>query len=293
MRPTPPWQQDVILWQMQLPNDRPWRRHDSLQGKFHNEYPDDLEVLFGDVVTGKSERMWVGVIAFDEKCSEYLGVLLNSPDLIRTIREGDNVAFTVPHGVPYPVALAIADNYRKAGLPPMSPLAYFDAMADGLNQYRRGSFGHNPPGIESAIGYLRRAEELITDETDATSKFYRHFFLARCYAEKYETLAAIAEFQNAVSYRPADEDAQMGLLAEYSVLAHNHDARIAAQGWAERFRAQLSVVRERFPPDSDGNKMLDELRAEAEIFDPEHPLTEEERRSIRSIGAGTFRWKVK
>jgi hypothetical protein len=175
----------------------------------------------------------------------------------------------------------------------MSPLAYFDAMADGLNQYRQGSFGHNLPAIKSAIGHLRRAEELITGETDATSKFYRHFFLARCYAESYETRAAIAEFQRAVSHRPADEDAQMGLLAEYSVLAHSRDPRIAAQGWAERFRDQASLVRERFPPDFDGNRMLDELRAEAEISDPKHQLTEEERRAIRNVGAGTFRWKMK
>jgi hypothetical protein len=237
--------------------------------------------------------MWVRVISFDERSREYLGVLLNSPDLIHTIQGGDNVAFRVPYGAPYPIALAIAYNYREAGLPPMSPPAFFDGMAEGLNQYRRGSFGHNPPGIESAVGHFRRAEELITSETDAASKFYRHFFLARCYAEKYETLAAIAEFQDAVLYRPADEDAQMGLLAEYSVLAHSRDPRIDSEGWAGRFRTQVSVVRERFPPDSDGNKMLDELRAEAEIFDPEHHLTEEERRAIRNIGAGTFRWKVK
>jgi hypothetical protein len=86
MRSTPPWRQDVVLWQMQLGSGRPRRRHDSLQGKFHVEYPDDLEIVFGDAVAGTSERMWVGVIAFDEKCGEYLGVLLNSPDLIGTIR---------------------------------------------------------------------------------------------------------------------------------------------------------------------------------------------------------------
>src|SRR5579862_3135151 len=99
----PPWRQSVILWQMQLPNDSSWRRHGSLQGKFNTEYPDDLEVFFRDFVAGRSERMWVRVISFDQRSLEYLGVLLNSPDLIRANQEGDNVAFTLPQGTPYPV----------------------------------------------------------------------------------------------------------------------------------------------------------------------------------------------
>jgi hypothetical protein len=291
-----PWRKDIILWPSQLPGDQSWRRHDRLQGRFHRDDPDDLEVVFRNRAGGRDERMWVGVIAYQAGPPEYLGILLNSPVLIGTIRQGDNVAFTFPEAAPYPLAVAMDGDYRRAGLPPMAPPAFRDAMADGLNQYRQGAFGHNQAGIAAAVESFVRAEGVMTNETDEASRFARHFFLARCYAEQYHTLEAIREFQRAVTYRPDDEDAQMGLLAEYSVLAHRGPDKLPIgnpEYWAQQFETQVSVVKRRFSPEADGNRIIDELFSGEVPEEERRSLRKEQRDALHRIGPGSFRWKTK
>lgn len=295
----PPWRRDVILWSMQLSSDNHgWRRHEGLSERFHPEYPDDLEVLFPDPRTGESELMWVSTIAFDSTSGEYLGVLLNSPEIIPSLRAGDNVSFHIPDTAPYPVAVEVGDDYRRAGLPTMLPPPFFDAICEALNHYRQGNFGHNPPGIDAAIAHFRRSESLATRETDDAARYVLHFFLARCLAEKHQTLEAIAEFERAAELRPLDEDARMGLLAELSVMAHTPPENLKAgspEVWTRRFETEVAAMRERFPPDAQSNRMLDDLLGGDGHgwFDGARELTTEERALIRRIGAGPFRWKMK
>jgi hypothetical protein len=289
----PPWRREVILWKAQIPGDSPWRRHEDLQGKLHPEYPDDLEVLFRKAATEKYESMWVRVIAFDPASREYLGILLNSPYDVPTIEEGDNVAFGVVLGAPHPVAVAFGGSYRRAGLPNMSPPAFFEAMAEALNQYRQGGFGHNPPGIEAGIAHFSRSKTLVTDETGDAAKFYLHFFIALCFAEKYETLAAVDEFRQAISLRPDDEDAQMGLLAELSVLVNNPPETLPkgdSETWVRQFEAQVATMRSRFPREAGFNKFIDNFLSDNPATGD---MTSEQRARAKRVGTGTFRWKMK
>ena len=291
-----PWHQDVILWPGKISRDRPWRQQEFLKGRFHPDAHDDLEVLFPNLAGGTDERMWVTVIGFHADPPEYLAILLNQPDLITGLNMGDNVAFTLTDSSPYPVAIAIDDDYRRAGLPPMSPPAFRVAMADGLNAYRLGAFGHNMPGIEFAMTCFHGARGLIDDSTSDASRFFLHFYLARCDAETYDTLGAIQEFRQAIALRPDDEHAQMGLLAEYSLLAHRRSDRLPAadsEFWAQQFETQVSIVRRRFPPEADANRLIDQLLSGTGSEEELSRLSREERDAIPRIGPGPFRWKSK
>lgn len=71
-----------------------WRLDPRLWGRFHPDYPDDVEVLFDDQPpTGRFELMWVRVTGCEaERCT---GTLLNAPFRLQDVREGDEVWFSL------------------------------------------------------------------------------------------------------------------------------------------------------------------------------------------------------
>ena len=82
-----------------------WRNHDKLRGRFHPEYPDDLEVLVHDggprTSTTTPELMWVRVTGASDDA--FVGTVLNDPKQLRSVLAGDEVFFVVPAHFQYPV----------------------------------------------------------------------------------------------------------------------------------------------------------------------------------------------
>ena len=126
---SPRWREEVVLWAGRAPGFRAWRQHDALQSKFHPEHADDIPVFFRDAASGRDEQMWVHVIGYDRPSDEYLGILINTPDLVSSIQAGDNVAFRNVDWAEYPWALSVGGSYRQAGLPACAPSELLEITA--------------------------------------------------------------------------------------------------------------------------------------------------------------------
>lgn len=256
-----PWKHEVILWPWQLGQNRAWRNHDAIQGRFHPESPDNLEVCFGIRGSPRWETMWVSVIAMNAESDKCLGVLLNQPNEVPALFQGDNVVFSpAPRGEPmFAVKAGGRAGFRRAGLPDMVPHDYFMRVATGLSQYRAGAFGHSPKNIRIAMDTLSEAALWETGETGVAARFVRHFFLGRCFAEDYQTEKAIHEFKLALELCPEDLDSRLALLAEYSVMNAKTVSASLGGRWRTEFDGLLDLVTPALQRDRKWTSFLEEI----------------------------------
>ena len=63
----------------------PWKEHPKLRGRFHPEFPEDLQVIVHDASPAKSggcaELVWVRVTGCDDEI--FSGIVLNKPSHLR------------------------------------------------------------------------------------------------------------------------------------------------------------------------------------------------------------------
>ncbi len=82
-----------------------WRADARLRGRFHPEYPDDLQVLVHDggprITDRAPEVVWVRVSGSEGDA--FLGRVLNQPVGLTGVREGDVIRFVACAGAPHPV----------------------------------------------------------------------------------------------------------------------------------------------------------------------------------------------
>jgi hypothetical protein len=102
---------------------KPWRHDPELNGTFHPEFPDDLMVEFVDRAAGLAEGMWVRAERKLEGRNFYEGVLLNQPNQLTCVRQGDRVFFgkfkedRLPRFVPKIDTRKLTKELTEAGLP--------------------------------------------------------------------------------------------------------------------------------------------------------------------------------
>jgi len=81
-----------------------WRKHPLLQNKFHPDYPDDIQVIVHEggprVSKQRPELMWVSIIA--QQDDVYVGILLNKPHNLTTVKQGEKILFLVSETSEYP-----------------------------------------------------------------------------------------------------------------------------------------------------------------------------------------------
>ena len=292
----PPWQTHLIWWGPTAEEPHPWRGDPRLARFGEPRYPDDFQVLFLNPDSTKSQQnevMWVRVIAADSATGLRLGILINKPDFLQSPKEGDNVVFRFRDGDPLPTAVG-GPSYADVGWPSASSAPEFQrVLREGILAYRAGNNGHNMPGIERCIAVLTPAMDAVPTAASAEERFDGHFVLGRCLAEKYVTERAIEQFRAAIAIDPSDLNAQMGLLAELSIMTHNRPGELSADAearWEREFVEQLQVVRSRFGGVAIVKRML------GFVFDPalEAKIPPESRAEIpklRRVGFATFRWK--
>lgn len=79
--------------------------HPKLRGRFHAEFPDDLQVIVHDggphICDRKPELAWVRVIECEDEV--FSGVLRNRPFHLQSVAEGALIRFIVPGGGQYPL----------------------------------------------------------------------------------------------------------------------------------------------------------------------------------------------
>jgi len=91
-----------------------WRTDPALAGKFHPQYPDDVQVLVHDGDPRRTQRRpelcWVRLAAVDRP-GVYVGVLLNQPHQLQTVKQGDRLRFVANAGMKNP--LHVTDAYLR------------------------------------------------------------------------------------------------------------------------------------------------------------------------------------
>ena len=83
----------------------PLQNHPKLIGRFHPDYPNDIQVLVHDggprISSVSPELIWVTVIS--ERNSIFRGRILNAPHNLKSVSQYDEISFLVPDGSPHPV----------------------------------------------------------------------------------------------------------------------------------------------------------------------------------------------
>ena len=91
----------------------PWRNDPRLLGRFHPEYPDDVQVIVHDggprTTDRRPEIVWVRVIGCDGEV--FRGQVLNRPDQLEMVKQGDFIKFIVPESGAYPIL--VREQYLK------------------------------------------------------------------------------------------------------------------------------------------------------------------------------------
>jgi hypothetical protein len=90
-----------------------WRTHPKLQGRFHPEYPDDLQVVVHDggprLTDKRPEAVWVRVTGGEG--SSFTGRVLSAPTQLRTVQQNQEIRFIIAEGCEHPVL--VTDRYLE------------------------------------------------------------------------------------------------------------------------------------------------------------------------------------
>jgi hypothetical protein len=88
-----------------------WRTHPRLQGRFHPDFPDDIQVIVHDggprLSRAGREIVWVRVT--DGEGDLFAGTLLNQPVNVTCVSAGDSIQFIVPESGKHP--LLVTEKY--------------------------------------------------------------------------------------------------------------------------------------------------------------------------------------
>lgn len=111
--------------------DAPWHRDPLLDGRFHGEYPDDIQTFVHDGDPRRTrvgpELCWVRIVRVERAPTRrlaldptshvepsrhvYVGELLSTPHTLTTVARGDRVKLISVHGLPHP--LHVTDDYLR------------------------------------------------------------------------------------------------------------------------------------------------------------------------------------
>lgn len=90
-----------------------WRDDPRLQGRFHPECPDDLQVIVHDggprMTERRPELVWVRVTGSDGDA--FTGRVLNQPEQLAGVAAGSTIRFLVPRGGEHPIQ--VGDRYLR------------------------------------------------------------------------------------------------------------------------------------------------------------------------------------
>jgi hypothetical protein len=113
--------------------DAPWRHDPNMRGKFHKDFPDDIQALVHDgdprVMRRGPELCWVRIQRVDRAATRpvtdviadhekqravYIGELLNAPHTLQSVKRGDRLKLLSVAGMPHP--LHVTDAYLQERL---------------------------------------------------------------------------------------------------------------------------------------------------------------------------------
>ena len=134
-----------------------WRTDKRLKGRFHEEYPDDLQVIVHDggprVTDLKPEVMWIRVTGCDNDI--FQGYVLNQPFYLKTVKEGDLIKFVIPEGSELP--LYVSEKYleeREEWVIKSCDKCGFSELFDPPSELIDKIFPHVPVDEGSVMGFF-------------------------------------------------------------------------------------------------------------------------------------------
>ena len=84
-----------------------WRNHPKLQGRLHPQNPDDVQIIVHDggprMTDHRPEAVWVRVV--EVEADVFTGDVLNRPQQLASVRQGDRVRFVVPDSGEHPLMI--------------------------------------------------------------------------------------------------------------------------------------------------------------------------------------------
>jgi len=129
------------------PKQQGWHVDPFFAGRFHPEYPSDLEVLFFLPASQKVEQMWVQL---DRVASEgtYEGTLLNTSHFEPTLTQGTRVTVRGAKGAKGPLWVSPSMQANAAGWTSVCQSCGFDALFEPVQALVARTFPDAPPGAE-------------------------------------------------------------------------------------------------------------------------------------------------
>lgn len=289
----PPWEEELVMWPRYEGQPTPWRDDSRISPLSPEGYPDDFPVHFDNPdPTVEDEIMWVTAIDYFAPTDEYLGILLNSPNSLKSIKERDNAVFRYDSNAKQLRALSAEGSYRDRGLPPRVRDGT-DRLPQGIRHYRRGNYGNDQAAIEQCISTLSSAIQHFGELASSQDRYLAYFLLGRCHAEAYRTDDAIESFRGALAHNGDDVETHMALLAEYSVKVHpavDQPEEAYDASYEALFLEKLVYVRDHFSDDPGVAAITTTIFDESEATGLGE-LTAEEIERRRKFGLGAFRWK--
>src|SRR5215218_8198753 len=98
MRAVPPLTASSVIQQGDSRMPYEWRNHPKLQERLHPQHPDDVQVIVHDggprMADRRPEAVWVHVVASDGDV--FTGEVLNQPQQLMSVKQGDRVQFVIP-----------------------------------------------------------------------------------------------------------------------------------------------------------------------------------------------------
>lgn len=100
-----------------------WTNHPTLQGRFHAQFPDDLQVIVHDghpaITKRAAELVWVQVTACEadvtifggQHLPRFRGTVLNKPHQLQSVSEGSEIQFVASEGGGHP--LQVTERYLQ------------------------------------------------------------------------------------------------------------------------------------------------------------------------------------
>lgn len=131
---------------MQFFKPGPWTSDPRLAGKFHPEYPDDLQASFFFPSTGNVEQMWVRLERAEPALEAYAGKLLNTAHADASIAAGTTVLIRPAPGASIPVWLSPAVQENLRDWTAKCSACGFDLVVEPVSALLARQFANAPPG---------------------------------------------------------------------------------------------------------------------------------------------------
>ena len=131
-----------------------WRTHPKLRDRFLPDFPDDLQVLVHDggprVTQHRAEAVWVSATGIDGDV--FRGRVLNQPNNLDRVQQGDEIQFVAADGADHPVL--VTDKYlgeRAAWRIHPCRTCGFSELFDAPSDLIRVVFPNQPAGATMSM----------------------------------------------------------------------------------------------------------------------------------------------